>query len=282
MTDRTGACALRYDELFEGSVRVKRCAFVPGVVLALLGGASPLFAQTAADLVGKIVAAQQTRGFTMRARLVTGAAGAEKPVVVQVRAIGRRDATARRVLYQALWPSSLKGQAVYIQRDQSEGLTGFLFEPPDTVTPLTSERLSKPLFDSELGLDDLAEEFWSWSNPAEVGEDIVEGQRCRVIELRAPASAGSSYGFVRACISPARMLPMRIEKYRHDGRLARRFVVKKAVRGQSGGWAPARILVETPDGKRTTMIEVSRGERDVTVSLAEFSIQKIKSLGKAQ
>ena len=259
---------------------MKRLVFVFSIVLALLWGASPLPAQTAADLVATIVKAQQTRGFTMRARLVTSTAGAEKPVVVQVRAIGRRDAAASRVLYQALWPSSLKGQAVYVQRDRSQGLTGFLFEPPDMVTPLTSERLSKPLFDSELGLDDLADEFWTWPNPVDLGEDKVEGQRCRVIEIRAPASAGSSYGFVRACISPARMLPMRIEKYRHDGRLARRFIVKKAMRGESGGWAPTRILVETPDGKRTTMIEVSRGERDVTISLAEFSIRKIKSLGK--
>ncbi len=259
---------------------MKRPVFVFSIVLALMSGASALTAQTAAELVATIVKAQQTRGFTMRARLVTGAPGAEKPAVVQVRAIGRRDATARRVLYQALWPSSLKGQAVCVQRDRSQSLTGFLFEPPDTVTPLTSDRLSKPLFDSELGLDDLADEFWSWPNPVEVGADIVEGQRCRVIEIRAPASAGSSYGFVRVCISPSRMLPMRIEKYRHDGRLARRFVVKKAMRGQSGGWAPIRILVDTPDGARTTMIEVSRGERDVTISLAEFSIQKIKSLGK--
>ena len=259
---------------------MKPLAFVLGIALAIASGAEPRPVQTAPDVIAKVLAAQRTVGFTMRARLVTGEPGENEPAVVQVRILGRRDATATRVLYQALWPAGLKGQAVYIQRDRAEAVTGFLFEPPDRTTTLTGASLSQPLFDSELALDDLVEEFWSWPNPIDVGEDTVEKQRCRVIELRAPARSAGSYDSVRACISMSRMLPMRIEKVRSDGRVARRFVVTRALKGDSGGWAPARIQVETPGRSRTTTIEVSRGERDIIVPASEFSLEKIKSLGK--
>jgi len=54
-------------------------------------------------------------------------------------------------------------------------------------------------------------------------------------------------------------------------------VVKKVVKGEDGAWAPVKVVVETAGRAETTTLEVSRGEKDVAVSLAEFSVQKLKS-----
>jgi hypothetical protein len=233
--------------------------------------------QTAVDLVAELLARQQTKGFVLRAKLVTGESGSDQSAVVQVRAIGRRDATTTRILYQALWPSSLKGRAVCIQKDRGSAAKGFVFQPPDTVTPMTNDTLSAPVFESELTVEDLSEDFWNWPNPQAVGNDKVEGRPCRVIDLRPPAGTASAYSRIAGCVSPERLLPLRIEKFGKDGRLLRRFVVKKAVKAEDGTWAPVKVVVETAGRKQTTTLEVSRGEKDVTVSLAEFSVEKLKS-----
>jgi hypothetical protein len=256
---------------------MRRLAVLIAVVLLSPLGAGLLRAQTAADLVAKVLSRQQTRGFVVRARLVTGEPGSERPAVVQVRTIGRRDGATTRLLCQALWPASLKGRAVYVQKDGPRAVSGFEFRPPDTVTDLAGDALSVPLFDTDLTLEDLAEEFWSWPGPVAAGSDKVNGKPCKVVELRPPAGVRTSYSLVTSCISPEQLLPLRIETYGKTGALVRRFVVTKAIRDDSGAWVPVKIQVETAGRTRVTTLEVSRGERNASVPLAEFSIEKLKS-----
>ena len=262
-----------------GAMRVPS-TFVIAVVASLQSAQAPVRSPgpPTADLVAAVRAAYDTRGFTMRARLVTDSGGRE--TVVQIRALGRRDQTSSRVLYQALWPAAAKGRAAYLQRDTRQGLSGFLFQWPDTLTPLSDDRLSEPFLESALCLEDLAEDFWSWPAPTAGADAIVEGQPCRIIEFRPPPATKSDYERIRTCISPRKSLALSIEKIRRDGRIARRLVVKRTVKGENGRWAPVRIAVEDLERHRTTFVEVSKGERDIPVSLAEFSLSKIKSLGR--
>lgn len=256
---------------------MRRFAVLLAVLLALPAGGPLLYAQTATDLVAKVLSRQQTRGFVVRARLITGEPGAERQAVVQVRTIGRRDGPTARLLCQALWPASFKGQAVYVQKDGSRAISGFVFRPPDTVTELADDALSVPLFDTDLTMEDLAEEFWSWPGPTAAGSDKVNGKACTMVDLRPPAGVRTAYSLVTSCISPEQVLPLRIEAYGKDGALMRRFVVKKAIKDDSGAWVPVKIQVETAGRSRITTLEVSRGERNASVPLAEFSIEKLKS-----
>jgi hypothetical protein len=116
--------------------------------------------------------------------------------------------------------------------------------------------------------------------PAVATDGIVEGQPCRIVELRPPSGTRSSYDRIRCCISPRKSLALSIEKIRKDGRVARRFTVKKSVKGESGLWALVKAAVEDLERTRATVIEVSKGQRHIPVSLAEFSFPKIKSLGR--
>ena len=257
---------------------MKRRTVLLAAVLASSLGTPRVQAQTAAELVAKVLSRQQTRGFIVRARLVTGEPGSERPAVVQVRTIGRRDGKTARLLCQALWPSSLKGRAVYVQKDGPQAVSGFVFEPPDSVTELSGDVLSMPLFDTDLTMEDLQEGFWSWPGPVAAGGDTVDGKPCRVVELRPPAGVRTAYTLVTTCISPERSLPLRIDAFGKNGAPARRLVVKKAIRDDSGAWAPVKVAIETAGRTRITTLEVSRGERDVSVPLAEFSIETLKRL----
>ena len=201
---------------------MKRRTVLLAAVLASSLGTPQVQAQTAAELVAKVLSRQQTRGFIVRARLVTGEPGSERPAVVQVRTIGRRDGKTARLLCQALWPSSLKGRAVYVQKDGPQAVSGFVFQPPDSVTELSGDVLSMPLFDTDLTMEDLQEDFWSWPGPVAAGGDTVDGKPCRVVELRPPAGVRTAYTLVTTCISPERSLPLRIDAFGKNGAPARR------------------------------------------------------------
>jgi hypothetical protein len=255
---------------------MRRPAVLLAAMLVLPAGVA-LHAQTAADLVAKVLSRQQMRGFVVRARLVTGEPGSKQQAVVQVRTIGRRDGSTTRLLCQALWPASFKGRAVYVLKDGPRAISGFEFEPPGTVTELAGDALSVPLFGTDVTMEDLAEEFWSWPDPVAGGSDKVNGKACRMVELRPPAGIRTAYSLVTSCISPEQSLPLRIEAYGKDGVLVRRFVVKKAIKDDSGAWVPVKIQIETTGRTRVTTLEVSRGERNASVPLEEFSVEKLKS-----
>jgi len=258
-----------------------RLAAVLVMTLATGVPATAAAPESAAELMARIVARQQTSGFTMRARLIIQPAGSGKPpVILQIRAIGRRDANRSRVLYQALWPDTVKGRAVIVERANEQPIGGFLFVPPDVMTPITSAHLTEAVLDSDLTVEDLAEQFQWWPKPVFAGQDNVRGQACRLVESRPPAWAQSSYRLVRSCVSESKLLILRIEKIDADGRVAKRFTVTKTARTETGVVAPRMIEIQNLAHGSATTVDISRGERDIAVSSREFTLARLKSLGR--
>jgi hypothetical protein len=238
-------------------------------------------AESAADLMAKVIARQQTSGFTMRARLIIQPAGTGKPpVTMQIRAVGKQDAKGSRMLYQAIWPDEVKGRAVIVDRPNGQPIQGLFFTPPDTMTPITAAHLTEAVLDSDLTVEDLAEQFQWWPNPVFAGQDKVSGGACRLIESRPPVGAQSSYALVRSCVSESKLLIVRVEKIGADGRVVKRFVVTKTARAENGVITPRVLEVQHLARGSTTTIDVSRGERDIIVATAEFSLARLKSLGR--
>lgn len=238
--------------------------------------------ETIQQLIARANAARETRGFSLRARLETTPARPDFEAVLQVRILGRQDAALSRVLYQVLWPAATKGRAVYVQFERGKPPTGFFFESPDRVTPLAEREMTADVFGTALSVDDLIDDFWQWPGPVDAGIRMVARQPCRLVEFRPPRAAGSRPGMelVTACISTDKAVPLAVEKYGAANRLSTRLTVEKTVKLEGGQWAPARFLVENLGRGCATRVEITRGERDRVVSLAEFSLQKIKSLGR--
>ena len=251
------------------------------LALAIASSGAARTAESAADLMAKVVARQQTTGFTMRARLIIQPAGTGKPpVTLQIRAIGKQDANRGRVLYQALWPDAVKGRAVVVERTNVQPIQGFFFTPPDTMTPITPADLTEAVLDSDLTVEDLAEQFQFWPNPVFAGKDKVGGGDCRLVESRPPAGTRSSYQVVRSCVSVSKLLILRVEKIGADGRVVKRFTVKKTARAENGHITPRVLEIHNLERGSTTTVDISRGERDISVATAEFSLARLKSLGR--
>lgn len=232
------------------------------------------------DLVARLTTTSETCGFSLRARLETTPAESGRGAVLQVRALGRQDDATVRVLYQVLWPSGQKGRAIFIEAQRRGTVTGFVFDPPDRVMPLEDTDREAAVFDTALRVADLIDDFHRWPDPVDAGMGTTAGQPCRIIDFRRSRSAGSGLGpsRVTACVSEAKALPMLVEKYRPGDRLATRVTVEKTIKRDR--WAPARFLVEDVERGRSTRVDVTRAEIDLVVSLAEFSLLKIRDFGR--
>ena len=238
-------------------------------------------AESAASLMARVNAKQQTTGFTMRARLLIQPAGTGKaPVTIQIRAVGKQDAKSSRVLYQALWPDAVKGRAVIVERIGGKSIQGSVFTPPDTLAPLTSTHLTDAVLDSDLTVEDLAEEFPWWPNPVFAGQDKVSGGDCRLVESRPPAGVPSSYALIRSCVSESKLLIVRVEKINASGRVVKRFTVTRTARSLNDVVTPRTLEIQNLERGSTTTVDISRGDRDIIVGAVEFSLARLKSLGR--
>ena len=251
------------------------------LLLLSLGAGATGGGPTAEQLIARVEQARRTSGFRARARLVRTTSDSRKQEVQQLLITGRRRGESTQVLYRVLWPKEAEGRALLVECSADGKTGGFLFEPPQTVTPLTRRVMGQPLFGSDLSVEDVAEEFWRWPSQALAGEAMVAARRCLILESRPGAGSESGYSLVRSWIAPDIALPLLIEKYGRDGRLVKRLVAAKVVKQSGGRWTVAILVIEAAGGPSRTTLEGSRSERDLDLPAEQFTLESIrKSLGQ--
>jgi len=250
-------------------------SLLPLGLALLVSGPAAHAADGAADaLVAKVVANQATRGAVIRAKLTVEESGSDRAAVAQLRIRLRREATRTRLLFEVLWPDRHKGEAVCLDRSGQGFVGGFLFAPPDGVTPLVAADLGRAFLESDLTIEDLADDFWQWPSPRIAGEELVRGEACTIVESRPPPGAPGAYALVRSWISKKKLVPLRIEKTGRDGRPSKLFTIEKTSR-DGGIWVPISTVITSPGGSRRTTLEISRGDRDVDVPAEVFSRESV-------
>jgi hypothetical protein len=232
---------------------------------------------SAGELIAQVVAARQTIGYRVRARLVRTTSGSQQRDVKQLLIKGRRKGDDSKVLYTILWPASLLGQTVVIEKTAGQTGRVWSFVPPDRTATLTPEDISGPFFGSDLSIEDLAEEFWHWPTQKIVGEEAVGQRRCEILESRPSADAATSYSLVRSWIAPDISLPLRVEKYGLDGKLMKRITAEKIAKRKNNFWTAANVIVEPADGRTRTVLEGTHADRDIEIPDEDFTIEQIKA-----
>ena len=235
---------------------------------------APAENSSARQLVAKVVEANRTTGFRVRAKLVVTTANPEHRDVKQLLIKSRTEGKTTTTLYQVLWPAESKGQSLLIER-RGDSVTGFLFEPPGTVKRLSATLLAQPFFGSDLAIEDLAEDFWDWPSQKIVGEETIDKRLCTIVESRPSADTASSYLVVKTWIAPELALPLRIDKYGKNRRLVRRITADRIMK-VNDRWTAANIIVDPDGGNSRTVLEGSKSERDLDLPAAEFTLEAIK------
>lgn len=248
-------------------------AFRPAIATAQSEPPKPI---TAKQLISMVVANQRTRGLSARGRMIINAPSAELRTL-QILIKARHEGNSQQILYLALFPPTDKGRAVVIRKDGNAGITGFFREPDGKITSLSPDRIKQEIFGSDITIEDLVEEFWTWPSPRIVGSGEVSHRVCQIIESRPPKGHESSYSLVRAWINSETALPLRIESYGSDGKLVKRIECNRAVKS-GDHWSIEDLTVAPSTPGHRTGVVFSKGSRDLEVPLSDFTSDGIARL----
>jgi outer membrane lipoprotein-sorting protein len=241
--------------------------------------AAPPEGSSARQLITPVLEANRTSGLRVRSKLIVTTSNPEHREVKQLLIKGRTDGKTTRTLYQILWPAHAKGQSLLIEKSE-HSVSGFLFEPPDAIKKLSSSLMAQPFFESDLSIEDLAEDFWDWPSQKIVGQERVKEKLCTIVESKPPEDASTSYTLVKTWIAPELALPLRIEKYGKNHRLVRRLSADRVMKVHDR-WTAATIIVDLSGSNSRTILEGSKSERDLDLPASELTIEAIKREGAA-
>jgi hypothetical protein len=229
---------------------------------------------TADQLVTSVIGARHPAAFRFNATLTRSVTGSGRKDVRQLVVTWLRDRRGTSVLYRQAWPVVAGGRAVVISKTGDRRLHGFLYEG-GRATPLTDAQSSTRFFDSDLLLEDLAENFWYWTLRTRVGEEAVGAHACVIVNLRPPAGYGGAYSSIKAWLSPELSIALRLDQFGRDGPLAKRISLYRELR-LNDRWVPAIATAEPADGRTRTVFEGTKYEPLAGLSAADFTTAAVR------
>ncbi len=237
--------------------------------------------ETAEEITREILERNRTSGFLARAKVEIrrpGTASGEAEVL-QIQIKGRSTSVGSDLLYQILWPENRRGEAVLVKSRDGKFQGGVIYVPwdNDRVEKLARGDLGRPLFaNTNIILEDVAQGFWSWPEQKLVGEERIGEVECVVLESRPGGGVRSVYSHVQSVIDPERLLPLVVRKFA-GGQVARELITTHSKKEDSDYYAPAKLVIKTPDGVETE-IAGSRAKRGLDYGDEEFTVEAMKEL----
>jgi hypothetical protein len=246
-----------------------------GSVIAVdpASSASPPSALSAEEMAARMNAISQGSATVRTQMEIRTIGGSRRVCQLQIRQ--RRTNRATDLVYLVLWPNDRKGHAVILHQKAGEAPSGSLIEPPNRVRALKESEMSAGLFESDLAYQDAVENFFAWKNQTLVGNEVVDRLNCQILESKPDSSSESIYGKVRSWIDPARLVPLRIEKYSPSGELIRRIETTRVARDDRHNSIPAGLTVHRPRQNTVTEFNGASIKHDVNFSDADFTPKSV-------
>jgi hypothetical protein len=235
-------------------------------------------ALSAKDLAAHLSTLQQDGSSHIRLKFVIKSASENK--VLQLQILQRRTKESTEVIYQILWPKERQGESVLLKKSGSQAPAGTQFVPPDKLSTLGPSAMKFPLFNSDLALADLIENFYTWENQSLQGEEMIGKVNCQILESTPGKSQSSIYSRVRSWVDPERLVPLRVEKHLSTGGGIRRIETTLVTKNDNGQNIPANLLIEGPRGDSSTEVEGSRLNTQVVFDDKDFTPEALEEIKK--
>lgn len=191
--------------------------------------------------------------------------------VMQLQIKQRRTKSASDLSYRVLWPNEYKDQLVILHQDLPKAPTGFVIAPQQPMRTLTSSQMGDGLLGSDLSYQDAIENVYAWKHQAIVGNELINGVNCQILESKPDSSSVSIYARVRSWIDPRRLVPLRIEKYSTGGELMRRIDITRLARDEKHHPIPAGLTVRSPGRNSATDFNGASINQDVSFTDNDFT-----------
>jgi hypothetical protein len=214
---------------------------------------------SANELAARLDALRPMGSTSVRMRMETTGS---QSAILQILVKERRAADVDEVAWQILWPKDRAGETVFLRQNGSRLSVATTRNSP---TP----QLDDSLFGSALAVADALENFYGWKSQTLAGTEDVNGTSCAILESRPGGGDSSIYGRVRSWVDLRRLVPLRVEKYTHDGRLARRIDTTRVVT-DNGRAIPANLSIRDISKNLHTEVDGSRIRHDIALTDADF------------
>ena len=240
------------------------------------GAADPTATPNAKELAARLSTLQQDGSSYIRLRFEVKRPSGTTALQIQIRQLRTKASTG--VIYQILWPSERKGEAVLLTKSGSQSPSGILFVPPATEKTLDASQMKEPLFDSDLCYADIIENFFAWDSQSIVGQEKIGRVECSILESKPGSGQRSIYTKVRSWVDPERLVPLRVEKFFTSAQPVRRIETTRVSKEDDGHHIPAGLTVQGPGKDSVTVLEGSRLNTNVKYGQADFTAAALKEL----
>ncbi len=227
---------------------------------------------SAAELAGRVDAASHGHAL-IRTKLEVGQSGGARRIL-QLQIKQRRTKTSTDLVYEVLWPTERKGEAVILHRTQGSS-KGMIIVPQQPVRTIKSSQMDEGLFESDLSYQDAVDNFFAWKKQTLVGAEVINNVNCQILESKPDTTSASIYAKVRSWIDPERLVPLRIEKYSSSGTLVRRIDITRVARDEKNRPIPANLTVQGPRKNSVTEFKGARIDQGVNFTDADFTPEGI-------
>ncbi len=237
---------------------------LPLLLLLLLAWPAPLTAEESPPAysgpqMAALMRPQPSGEFSARLRLeIRSAPAAGKPLVLQILVKGTRTQDASNSLWQIMYPKTHRGGGVLIVRHKGKPDAAYSYQPGGEIETIRSQDFAKSALGSDFSYEDLDQRFWTWTVQKDAGRTLVGKIPCMVLESFPGAGDTTSYGSIRSVIDLKRLVPLRIEKYTPNGKIARLIESLEIVKGEGGRFVPNKVRVASPARGTSTVMEASQ------------------------
>ncbi len=245
---------------------------ISSVIVALSCHAADPAPMSASEIASKLSALQQNGSTYVRVRMEIKGSASE---TFQLQIKQRRTKDASDVVYQVLWPKERKGESVLLRKSGNRAATGSAFTPPGKMRAI--EDMKEPLFGSDLSMEDIVENFFSWDQQALAGVEAIDGVNCQILESKPGKGERTTYGSVKTWVDTRRLVPLRVEKYSSSGKLVRRIDTTRVV-SDAGHPIPANLAVQGPRSGSITDLDGSKISHDVSYTDKDFTAEALKEV----
>lgn len=220
---------------------------------AVAGDASsPVAFTNAAELMASVVTQLPREALTVTGEIeVTRRHGVvtKKVLFEMLLHFGAENPSARYSLRDALGKDLAR--LTLTRRDSKVEKT---YASGDPLQPAAVPDTGVPVLDTDMTWQDLTLSFLWWTNGAVVGEDVVKGRACTVVELRAPPDEPT--GKVRLWVDKQVPMMLQAEAFDGDGKKIRSLWIK-SFRKIKGRWMVREMEVQQEPPRHRTHVTIT-------------------------
>lgn len=232
---------------------------------------------SAADLSAKLASGITDGSSITKLKMQIKTGSGNTSLNLQIKA--RRNQGKSQVLYQILFPTQRKGEAILLDQTGTATPGGYVLSSPDSAPQaLGKTNLRGRAFNSDLSYLDLIENFFLWGNQNITGRESVNRIDCLILESKPGSKDSSPYGLVKSWIDPNRLVAMRVEKYDSSGNLLVRIDAKNVTKDDKGRFLPASFSIRRSGSGTQTELDGSVISHEVKLSDSDFTAQSMSVL----